>query len=82
VLTGAFDRYDHGPGIYVEEPLFIPAGPNAGEGEGWLVHTALNAGASATELHVFNALNLSAGPQASWQLPYACPFGFHGCWRG
>ncbi|WP_375283401.1 carotenoid oxygenase family protein [Marinicauda pacifica] len=82
VLTGAFDRYDHGPGVYVEEPLFIPASRRSAEGEGWIVHTALNAEARATELHVFDALNLSAGPQSSWRLPYACPFGFHGCWRG
>lgn len=79
--TGAHDAFDHGPNVYVEEPLFIPAAPDAPEGQGWILHTALNANARRTELHVFNAGHLSDGPVASWQLGYACPFGFHGCWR-
>ncbi|WP_366511541.1 carotenoid oxygenase family protein, partial [Maricaulis sp.] len=49
--------------------------------DGWLVHTALNKRERATELHVFEARRLEDGPVASWRLPYACPFGFHGCWQ-
>jgi carotenoid cleavage dioxygenase-like enzyme len=79
--TGARDGFDHGAHVYVEEPLFVPAAADAAEGEGWIVHTALNALAQRTELHLFNAQQLSDGPVASWRLPYACPFGFHGCWR-
>lgn len=78
---GASDTFDHGDGIYVEEPLFVPAAADAAEGEGWILHTALNAHVRQTELHVFNARDLASGPVASWRLPYACPFGFHGCWR-
>ncbi len=80
LATGARDSFDHGPQTYVEEPLFIPT-RGGREGEGWIVHTALNANDRRTELHIFNALNLADGPLASWQLDYACPFGFHGCWR-
>ena len=79
--TGDHDVFDHGEAVFVEEPLFIPASPVAPEGEGWIVHTALNSRVEQTELHVFNAQHLSDGPVASWRLPYACPFGFHGCWR-
>ena len=79
--TGALDSFDHGPGIFVEEPLFIPAPDGSNEGEGWILHTALNSQQRRTELHVFDALHLADGPQASFQLGYSAPFGFHGCWR-
>ena len=65
----------------VEEPLFVPRADQAEEGDGWLIHTALNKVARASELHVFEARRLDEGPVASWRLPYACPFGFHGCWQ-
>ncbi|MBO6729903.1 MAG: carotenoid oxygenase family protein [Maricaulis sp.] len=79
--TGQLDSFDHGDGIYVEEPLFIPAPDSRNEGEGWIIHTALNTHERRTELHAFNALKLSDGPVVSWQLDHAAPFGFHGCWR-
>ncbi|WP_203290942.1 carotenoid oxygenase family protein [Maricaulis parjimensis] len=82
LVSGATQRFDFGTDIVVEEPLFIPNGDRAEEGEGWLVHTALNKRERATELHVFNARHIEDGPVTSWRLPYACPLGFHGCWRG
>ena len=82
LVSGATRRFDFGTDIAVEEPLFVPARAEATEGEGWLVHTALNKRERASELHVFNARHLEDGPVVSWRLPYACPFGFHGCWRG
>jgi carotenoid cleavage dioxygenase-like enzyme len=81
LASGSTQRFDFGPDMAVEEPLFIPVHAGVAEGEGWLVHTALNKRARATELHIFNAAHVEDGPQASWRLPYACPFGFHGCWR-
>ncbi|MEA1941060.1 MAG: carotenoid oxygenase family protein [Pseudomonadota bacterium] len=81
LVSGETRGFDFGEDIAVEEPLFIPAHAGATEGEGWLVHTALNKRERATELHIFNAAHVEDGPQASWRLPYACPFGFHGCWR-
>lgn len=81
LVLGATRRFEFGEHIVVEEPLFVPARPDAPEGEGWLIHTALNKRERASELHVFAAQRLEDGPVASWRLPYACPFGFHGCWR-
>lgn len=80
--NGSADMFAYAPGITVEEPLFVPAHPGAAEGEGWLVATALNLSEAATELHVFDALDLAAGPAAIWRTPYAVPLGFHGTWRG
>jgi len=81
LASGETRRFDFGDDIVVEEPLFIPAGDRAQEGEGWLVHTALNKRARASELHVFDARRVDDGPVGSWRLPYANPYGFHGCWR-
>ena len=53
VISGQTRRYDFGTDIVVEEPLFIPSSERSEEGEGWLVHTALNKREAATELHVF-----------------------------
>lgn len=79
--SGQSDSFNYGSGIAVEEALFVPREDATAEGEGWLVHTALNLEAEAMELHVLDAMNLSAGPVGSWRLPYAAPLGFHGCWR-
>ncbi|WP_158025590.1 carotenoid oxygenase family protein [Maricaulis sp. W15] len=81
LLSGATRRFDFGTDVVVEEPLFIPRDRAAEEGDGWLVHTALNKQARASELHIFEARRLEDGPVASWRLPYACPLGFHGCWQ-
>jgi carotenoid cleavage dioxygenase-like enzyme len=81
LASGETHRFDFGSDIVVEEPLFIPASDRAQEGEGWLVHTALNKRARASELHVFDARRVDDGPVGSWRLPYANPYGFHGCWR-
>ena len=79
VESGTRDEYHYGTDYAVEEALFVPNGSS--EGEGWLVHTALNLREAATELHVLDAQDLASGPVASWRLPYAAPLGFHGTWR-
>ncbi|MDG1418896.1 MAG: carotenoid oxygenase family protein [Maricaulis sp.] len=77
---GPGDAYDYGAGRNVEEALFVPREGSTREGDGWLVQTVLNTAEAVTELHVLDAMNLSAGPVASWRLPYSVPLGFHGTW--
>jgi carotenoid cleavage dioxygenase-like enzyme len=48
------------------------------EKNGWLLGTTLNLDARATELHVFDACSLGAGPIATWRADVALPVGFHG----
>lgn len=79
--SGAMDACVYDDGIAVEEALFIPRQGGSAEGDGWLIHTALNINEQAMELHILDAMDLSAGPVGSWRLPYAAPLGFHGCWR-
>lgn len=68
--------YDFGADHLVEEFVFSPNGSR--EFEGWLVGTTVNLKAEATELHVFEARNVTDGPVASWRAGTALPVAFHG----
>jgi all-trans-8'-apo-beta-carotenal 15,15'-oxygenase len=78
VTTGRSDAFDFGPRHLVEEMLFVPRPGSGEEGEGWLVGTSINLDARATELHLFDAGRVSAGPLASWRADVALPYAFHG----
>jgi carotenoid cleavage dioxygenase len=69
-------------GDSVSEPVFVAAGEDAGEGQGWLLTVAYRARDDVSELLVLNALDVAAGPVASAILPRRVPFGFHGNWVG
>lgn len=80
--TGAQESFNFGAGQMVQEHLFVPKGSSGGERDAWLVGVTLNAGARATEMHVFDAARVSDGPVVTWRSRYAAPLGFHGTWRG
>jgi all-trans-8'-apo-beta-carotenal 15,15'-oxygenase len=73
---GRDDRFDFGDHHLVEEFVFAPRG--AEEGNGWLIGTTLNLKARATELHVLDARQVSAGPLATWRANVPLPHSFHG----
>ncbi len=73
---GRQDKHDFGDHQLVEEFLFKPRGTD--ERDGWLIGTTLNLRARATELHVFDAARVSAGPVATWRADRPLPLGFHG----
>ncbi|MCE3290105.1 MAG: carotenoid oxygenase [Caulobacter sp.] len=77
--SGKADVFDFGRDHCAEEFVFVPRGSSR-ELDGWLVGTTLNLKARATELHVFDASRVSAGPLCSWRADVALPVGFHGCW--
>jgi carotenoid cleavage dioxygenase len=78
--TGEVDRYEPGPGERVNEGTFVPSTPDSGEGEGWLLSYAWNRARDASDLLVFEALDLASGPIARVELPARVPYGFHGTW--
>ena len=77
--TGDIQSYDYGAKTFAEEHLFIPAKGSA-EDAGWLVGTSLDYAAKVTRLNVLDARDISDGPVAVFELPYALPLGFHGAW--
>ncbi|CAH0442634.1 carotenoid oxygenase family protein [Ralstonia pseudosolanacearum] len=79
--SGHVQRYRFAQRALVEEHLFVPAGPNAPEGEGWLLGTVFDVEAGRTLLTVFDARNVSAGPVAVAARDGVVPMGFHGLFR-
>jgi len=72
------ETFDFGGRQVVEEAVFVPRPGSTAEGDGWLVGTTVNLAARATELHVFEASRLDAGPVCTWRADVALPAGFHG----
>ncbi len=77
--TGERQSWGYPAGVIPEEHVFVPRSPTAPEGEGWLLGSALDSARGATQLRVFDAQALDAGPVALARLPYPLPIGFHGC---
>lgn len=91
-LTGATKLYKHdletgtrrvhefGDGRLPGEFVFVPAGADADEDEGWLVGFVIAAADDATEFAILDARAFEAAPIATVRLPHRIPPGFHGNW--
>ena len=79
--TGDIQSHDYDKKAFAEEHLFVSKG-EASEDAGWLIGTSLDYEAKVTRLNVLDAQNISDGPIAEYELPYALPLGFHGAWLG
>ena len=77
--TGDIQSHDYGAKTFAEEHLFIPKN-DAVEDAGWLVGTSLDYVNKVTRVNILDAQNISDGPIAVFELPYALPLGFHGSW--
>ncbi|MGH7025278.1 MAG: carotenoid oxygenase family protein [Caulobacteraceae bacterium] len=64
------------------EPVFVPRGAGSGEGDGWILAVIYRGGSHTSDLAVFDASDIAAGPIACAHTPRRVPFGFHGNWRG
>ena len=69
-------------GDTISEPVFVPRGEDAAEGDGWLLAVVYRGGENRSDLAVFNATDIEAGPTALVQLGHRVPAGFHGNWVG
>jgi carotenoid cleavage dioxygenase-like enzyme len=63
-----------------EEPLFVPEGPAAPEGHGWLLSMVGRRAENRTDLVILDARNIAAGPVATVRMPCRLHEGFHGTW--
>jgi carotenoid cleavage dioxygenase-like enzyme len=67
-------------GDTISEPVFVARGADAAEGDGWLLAAVWRAAENRSDLAVFNATDVEAGPVALVQLGHRVPDGFHGNW--
>jgi carotenoid cleavage dioxygenase-like enzyme len=63
------------------EAVFVPAAPDAPEGEGFLLTVVYRPVRDDSALIALDAQAVDAGPVATVTLPRRVPFGFHGSWR-
>ncbi|WP_035659793.1 carotenoid oxygenase family protein, partial [Bradyrhizobium sp. STM 3809] len=69
-------------GDSLSEPVFVPRSQDAAEGDGWLLAVVWRAATNTSDLAVFNASGIDAGPAALVHLGHRVPDGFHGNWVG
>jgi carotenoid cleavage dioxygenase len=81
LATGRRTGYTAPVGDIVSEPVFVPRGADAPEGDGWLLATVYRGAEKRSDLAIFDAASLEAGPIAVAELSHRIPFGFHGNWR-
>ena len=89
-LWNGLARLDHHTGAHavctfepqdgLSEAVFVPHAAEGGEDEGWLLAVLWSGRLGRSELLVFEAASLEAGPIARVLLPRRIPFGLHGCW--
>ena len=80
--TGKRTTYSFAAGDAPGEPVFVPRSAEAPEGDGWVIATVYRAAENRSDLVIFDAQALAAGPIAIAKVPRRVPFGFHGNWRG
>ncbi|MGB0564850.1 MAG: carotenoid oxygenase family protein [Spirulinaceae cyanobacterium] len=76
--TGEQEFYSFAPRGFASEPVFVPRG--AGEAEGWVMVLVYNAERHASDLAIFDAAKIAAGPVATVHLKLHIPYGLHGNW--
>lgn len=78
--TGATRSWWPGPRSGIQEPCFIPKGPDAAEGEGYVVALVDDHISNYTDLCFFDAQRVDEGPIARAKLPVKLRQGLHGNW--
>ncbi|MFI7367362.1 carotenoid oxygenase family protein [Streptomyces sp. NPDC050149] len=77
---GEADVYDYGPGHLVSEPLFVPRDPGRLDEQGWLIAYEARLDAGTTDIVVFDAQSVAAGPVCTLPVPESLGYTFHGQW--
>lgn len=78
--TGRTQHWQPGSRDQCGEPVFVPSRPDAPEGDGFLLSVVFRAETGCSDLAVFDASQLQAGPLALAHLSHRVPAGFHGNW--
>ena len=82
LAAGRRTLYTLPAGDAASEPVFVPRGPDAAEGDGWLLAVAWRGAEHRSDLIVLDTQGVDRGPIATVQLAHRVPFGFHGNFVG
>jgi len=80
LVTGEVDFWAHGQRISTHEPQFVPRSPDAPEGDGFLLVILNRLDQGHSELAIFDARHVAAGPVARLHVPVRVRATFHGVW--
>jgi carotenoid cleavage dioxygenase-like enzyme len=78
--TGEEDVWWAGPVSSLQEPCFIPRRGSDAEGDGYLVTVENRLAEDRSQLLIFDAMKVAAGPVATIALPFRLRPGLHGNW--
>jgi carotenoid cleavage dioxygenase-like enzyme len=78
--AGVKEEHFFGPGRWGSEAPFAPRDGSTGETDGYLVCFVTDEGEGRSEVDIFDASDVAAGPVARILLPQRVPSGFHACW--
>lgn len=76
------DVYTFGDRDRVSEPVFAARSADSEEGDGWVLATVWRSATNTSDMVVFDARRVAAGPIVVASLPHRVPDGFHGNWFG
>jgi carotenoid cleavage dioxygenase len=75
--SGTEDYYHFGPGSAAGELVFAPRIGGADEADGYAMTIVHRANSPTSELAIFAAKDIAAGPLATVHIPFRVPSGFH-----
>ena len=78
--AGTVTEHHFGAGCTPSEFVFVPAGPDAAENEGWLMGYVHTGATDTSSLQILDATDVAAPPVARVELGHRVPQGFHGNW--
>jgi carotenoid cleavage dioxygenase-like enzyme len=78
--SGACQAHKYDRGVYGSEPAFAPRIGAKDEDDGYLVGFTIDENTGASEVQIFNAMDIAAGPVGRIMLPCRVPMGFHATW--
>lgn len=76
-VTGAEDIWHFGNGVSAGELVFAPRVGAKDEGDGYAMTLVHRADSPVSELAIFAAMDIAAGPVATVEIPFRVPPGFH-----
>jgi 8'-apo-carotenoid 13,14-cleaving dioxygenase len=81
VVTGRTIVRELGPGMRVEQPVFVARPGTSSEGSGWVLAVVHDFAASRSDVIILNAEDLCGPPVATVHLPVRLPTSLHTRWQ-